>query len=168
MGAAVFLSTGFFYRMAYPQKFRAEVERAAADTGLSPELIYGVIHTESGFRPDVVSSAGARGLMQITEDAYDWAKMSLGGDGTCYDDLFAPSENIRYGAVILSLLLKRFDDLEVALCAYHAGAANVASWLGNPDYSPDGRTLSRIPYRNTHWYVDKVLSVKKQYEKLYN
>lgn len=156
-----------YYRAAYPDRYGEYVRRYADENGISPALIYGVMHTESRLRPDAVSHAGARGLMQITEDAYNWAKMRMGGDGTEYADLFDPETNIRYGSYILRLLLERFPDTATALCAYHAGAGNVESWLLQPEYSSDGKKVDKIPYRDTHWYVDRVLGTKKIYIRLY-
>lgn len=160
-------SVYIFYRTAYPVRYDGFVLCYAADNDLPPGLVYGVIRTESGFDSDVVSHVGARGLMQITEDAYDWAKMRMGGDDTTYDDLFDPETNIRYGCYILKLLLERFGDVSTALCAYHAGAGNVENWLGQAEYSSDGKTVEKIPYKDTHWYVDKVMGTQKIYERLY-
>ncbi|WP_418416973.1 transglycosylase SLT domain-containing protein, partial [Alistipes ihumii] len=39
--------------------------------------LFSVIKVESGFNKDAVSSVGARGLMQLMEDAYDWIKYRL-------------------------------------------------------------------------------------------
>lgn len=156
-----------YYRAGYPDTYREHVIRYAGENQLPPALVYGVIHTESRMRPSAVSHAGARGLMQITEDAYEWAKMRMGGDDTHYDDLFDPATNIRYGSYILRLLLDRFGDLATALCAYHAGAGNVESWLKRPEYSSDGCKVDKIPYRDTHWYVDRVLRAEKIYGRLY-
>lgn len=158
----------FFYRVSYPNSYDDFVIKYAEENNLPTELVYGVIHTESNMDPAVVSSVGARGLMQITEDTYDWAKMRMGGDDTTYDDLFDAETNIKYGCYILRLLIDRFDDLQTALCAYHAGAGNVQNWLTMSEYSSDGKIVDKIPYKNTHWYVDRVLSTMDIYKGLYN
>lgn len=160
-------SVRLYYGAAYPDRYRDYVVQYAEENHLPPALIYGVIHTESGLRPSAVSAVGARGLMQITEDTYDWAKMRMGGDATTYDDLFDPETNIRYGSYILRLLIERFGDVPTALCAYHAGSGNVQNWLTMTEYSSDGRVVDKIPYRDTHWYVDKVLRTEKIYTRLY-
>ena len=156
-----------FYRVSYPDRYSDYVRYYAAENDLPFELIYGVIRTESGLDPTVVSFVGARGLMQITEDTYDWAKMRMGGDDTTYDDLFDPETNIRYGCYILRLLIDQFEDLPTALCAYHAGAGNVQNWLAMPEYSSDGIKVDKIPYKDTHWYVDKVMDTQTVYSRLY-
>ncbi|MEG2204752.1 MAG: lytic transglycosylase domain-containing protein, partial [Oscillospiraceae bacterium] len=105
-------------RIAYPIRYREQVERTSAENGLDPALIFAVIRSESGFRTRAVSPIGARGLMQITEETFEWAKWRMGDKTTVYDDLFEPEVNIRYGGYILSLLLGEFVSTDTALAAY--------------------------------------------------
>ena len=70
-------------------------------------------------------------------------------------DLFNPEDNINIGTAYISSLLKRFDNLETALCAYNAGPTNVANWLNNGEYSQDGTTLSYIPFEETRNYIKR-------------
>ena len=53
------------------------------------------------------------------------------------------------------------------VCAYHAGQGNVASWLANPLYSPDGVTLETIPTADTAAYCRRVLNARDVYKKYY-
>src|SRR5690606_26300811 len=53
------------YELLYPRPFDREVRSAAKLTDLPDELIYGVLRQESLYRADAVSSAGARGLLQL-------------------------------------------------------------------------------------------------------
>ena len=64
----------------YPRRFSAQVETYAAEYDLDPLLIYTFIRTESSFKPDAVSSVGARGLMQMTSDTFEWIKSKLAPD----------------------------------------------------------------------------------------
>jgi soluble lytic murein transglycosylase len=154
-------------RSAYPDDFYPLVERYSAQNGLPIPLVLGVIHTESRFRPGVVSSAGARGLMQITEETFEWAKWRMQDDQTEYDDLYDPESNIRYGTFILSLLLDEFGGPDEALAAYHAGWGSVKRWLAQPEYSADGATLDAIPFADTAQYVPRVLKTTRIYQRLY-
>jgi soluble lytic murein transglycosylase-like protein len=129
------------------QDFRAEsgsghpveksVQQAAAKYNLSPELIRGVIRAESNFQVDAVSSAGAKGLMQLMPET---AK-ELG-----VTNPFDIRQNIDGGARYLRQMLDRFGgDLKRALAAYNAGPGAVEQFNGD------------VPYSETRHYVQRVL-----------
>ncbi len=63
--AATSLRIFYDYSLLYPQPYEPSVTAAAHAAQLPVNLIYGVIRQESLYRADVVSSAGARGLMQL-------------------------------------------------------------------------------------------------------
>lgn len=150
----------------YPQKY-ADIVQTYADTYDVPQtLIYAVIHTESSFRPDAGSDAGASGLMQIMPETLDWLCMRMGRQAD-FADLSDPDTAIRYGTYFLHLLLEEFGETDTALAAYHAGRGRVGQWLANPAYSADGRTLDTIPYRDTAHYVHKVRRAMDIYDNLY-
>lgn len=160
--------SGFFYRSAYPLKYKEAVEAESRANSLPPSLVYAVIRTESGFNPDALSSVGAAGLMQITKDTLDWTLYRLGEEEKAFDILFDGEENIKYGAALLKLLINEFGSVENALCAYHAGWGNAKNWLSRTEYSPDGVTIENIPFGDTKKYVKKVLETQRMYESLYN
>ncbi len=152
----------------YPLRYEAWIDQYSEENGLSPAFVYGVIHTESRFRPDAVSKIGARGLMQITEETFEWTKWRMGDTETVYDDLFDPQTNIRYGTRLLALLLDEFGGEEEALAAYHAGWGSVKRWLASSEHSADGVVLDNIPFSDTAWYVPKVLKTAGIYHRLYD
>ena len=154
---------------AYPIRYADTVEAAAAEHGFAPSLIYAVIHTESHFRPDVRSHAGATGLMQITDDTYRWALQRADQEDT-YDPegLLDQETNIRCGVYILHLLSEEFDHTETLLAAYNAGQGKVRQWLEDPAYSEDGKTLTHVPYTETADYIDRVLKAQERYQQIYN
>lgn len=161
-------ATQYFYRKAYPLGYEQLVNEACAEQNLEPSFVFAVIRTESGFRPLVQSSVGARGLMQITEETFQWIQYRMNDtSGITYEDLFDEATNIRYGTFLLRLLLQEFDTPSNALCAYHAGWGNVKKWLSDPDYAPDGENIVNIPFGDTKKYVQKVLDTQKTYQKLY-
>jgi soluble lytic murein transglycosylase len=168
-GFALRYSTREFWRAAYPVRYRESVLRESGETGLDPAFILAVIRSESGFDPGAVSYVEARGLMQITEETFEWAKYRTGDTETLhYDELFEPATNIRYGAAILRLLLDEFGGEREALAAYHAGRGRVNEWLSDSRYSNEGRELSVIPSAVTGGYVDKVLQTRDRYRSLYD
>lgn len=82
------------FRVALLKNVHYEAKRV----GLEPELVLSVIHVESAFNPFAISSAGARGLMQVMPF---WLK-EIGRPG---DSLFRVQTNLRYGCTILKYYL---------------------------------------------------------------
>lgn len=151
----------------YPLRYVDAVEAYAEENGVDKYLVFAIIKTESGYNKDAVSSVGARGLMQFTEETFDWVKYRLGDETSVYDDMFDPQTNIRYGAYLIGFLTRYFESRELAVCAYHAGIGSVESWLANPEYSADGVTLSEVPTRDTEYYLYKINKAVEIYSDLY-
>lgn len=156
-------------RAAYPDGYRELVMSAAAQYDLPPSLLFAVIRTESGFSPEAVSSAGATGLMQITDSTWEWAQYR------CKDDplltagaLTQPEVNVHVGACVLKLLSEQFSNGDTVLAAYNAGMGHVSDWLADERYSDDGVTLREIPFGETAQYVGKVRRAQEVYQKLYH
>ena len=162
-------ATDSVYRQMYPRKYSHYIEQYSREYGVDKNLVYAVTRIESNFDPQAVSSADARGLMQMTSDAFDWVQYRMGDDsGVSYEQIFEPKVAIQYGTYMLHLLLEEMGDEKLAICAYHAGMSNVRSWLSQENYSKDGKTLDKIPYSDTEWYYDKVSQAKQIYEELYS
>jgi soluble lytic murein transglycosylase len=145
------------YVLLYPRPFDAQVEQAARLTQLAPDLIYGVLRQESLYRVDAVSSADARGVMQLQLDtarrtARHWNRPQPG-----LSDLFDPATSILLGAARLRTLLDQFDgQIPAALAAYNAGPNAVLRWL--PSKSIDSDVwIENIPYGETRTYVERIL-----------
>ncbi|MNP29516.1 Soluble lytic murein transglycosylase precursor [compost metagenome] len=117
------------------------------------DLIKAVIDTESSFNPNVVSSAGAKGLMQLM----DGTARGLG-----VSDSFNPAQNIDGGVRYLSYQLKRFDGQEkMALAAYNAGPARVIN-LGVSNDQELLEKLSLLP-KETQSYLTKIERARAEY-----
>lgn len=167
VSAGVLYAKGELLKAAYPAKFSDIVLREASDAGLDPALVFAVIKTESSFRPEALSRAGARGLMQLTPPTVDYVISKAGFDQIGEGDIFDPSTNIKLGCWLLAFLLERYDHPDTALCAYNAGMGNVGRWLLDPELSPDGVTIIDIPFPETRAYVKKVNEAREIYQKLY-
>jgi soluble lytic murein transglycosylase len=156
-------------KAVYPERYSGFVDKYAKESGIEPFLIYAVIKNESGFKPSAESKIGAKGLMQLTPETFDWAQMLVPTDEKYTSaDLNKPEVNIKYGSIVLSTLKTEFGSTATALAAYHAGRSNVKKWLTEPKYSKDGKTLYYIPFSETRSYVKKVMSTEQTYKKLYD
>lgn len=171
--AAALAVVGYFVydrveRYTHPIKYEELVEKYSRQNGLDKYLVYAVIKTESGFDPGAVSNVGARGLMQIMEDTFDWVKFKLGDEDTRYLEMYDPDTNIRYGCWLLGYLYKEFGNVETTMAAYHAGRGQVNEWLSDERYSSDGVHLDDIPISDTAHYVQKIVRARDIYIKLYS
>ena len=160
---------GKVYSVFYPQKYSEQVSRYSSEFGVEEALVYSVIRTESGFRPEVESHAGAVGLMQLMPSTFDWLQEQLDGSVVyTSEQLKDPDTNIKYGTYFLSMLMDRYGgDIKTVAAAYNAGTTTVDGWLSDTTYSTNGTTLSYIPYEETEHYADKVIKTRDMYNKLY-
>lgn len=144
------------------------IEKYAAEYNLQPAFVTAIIRCESSFNTRAESSVGARGLMQMMPDTAEWVGGKLRDDFD-YERLWQAEDNIRYGCWYLNYLSELFrGDPVMIAAAYHAGQGEVWSWLGNPDYSPDGVTLQleSFPEGNTKTYVGRVTKAYGIYQAL--
>ena len=154
---------------SYPLKYEKEVSAASIKYGVSKALIYAVIKAESNFDEKAESSVGAKGLMQLMPDTFNWLnEYYFTEDGHSIDEILVPEVNIEYGTRLLSILLEEFGNEEAAVCAYNAGSGNVEQWLSDPQYSDDGKTLKKIPFDETDSYRKIVAVNKLNYRCIYH
>jgi len=106
------------------EEFLATVHYEATRAGLDPQLVLGVIQYESAFRKYAISTAGARGYMQVMPF---WTSLIGGGN----NNLFHLRTNLRYGCVIL----RHYLDVEEGDVYRALGRYNGS--LGRPEY-PSG------------------------------
>jgi soluble lytic murein transglycosylase len=134
-----------------------------AGPGPEDALVLAVMRQESAFALDAVSSAGARGLMQLMPAT---AKHIAGKIGVAYDEVRLTTDgdyNIGLGRAYLQQLLERYSGSYVlAIAAYNAGPNRVSEWLneyGDPrGYGVDVVDwIEMIPFSETRNYVQRVL-----------
>ena len=161
--------TRFYQKVFYPIKYQEYVEGYSEKYGMDKYFIYSVIKTESNFNETAESNVGARGLMQIMSDAYDWVKYRMSdARSITYDDMYTAEYNIEYGTYMLKLLYDEYGDYPTVLAAYHAGRTSVNTWLSDSQYSDNGSTLQKIPSNTTDHYVNKVMKAYEGYKNLYD
>jgi len=147
--------------LTLPLRHEDVIRQQAEEKGVDAALIAAVIYSESKFS-DQTSSAGARGLMQITPEAAEYIERQSGGTTFQLSDLADPELNIRYGTFLLRELLDRYDGDEAAtLAAYNAGPGNADRWGGA------GLTVEGIPFPETRAYVEEVLEKRDEYRREY-
>jgi len=128
-----------------------------------PGLVNAVTRQESNFDPEAISSANARGLMQLLPATAQAVAKRLGlrhHTGMLLND---PLHNMRLGAGYLDQMMARFGGaLPLAVAAYNAGPARVDEWLGTLG-DPRGVDvpmldwMEMIPFTETRNYVQRVI-----------
>ena len=122
-----------------------EIGSVASEHGVSPSLAAAVAWQESGFQNGVVSSANARGVMQILPGTWDWIQQQSGRQF----DPNSATDNVRAGVIYLNTLLSDFGgDESSAVASYYQGAASV-------------RRIGLLP--ETQRYVANVLALKGRF-----
>jgi len=159
--------------LLFPLPYRELVERQAAETGITPGLLFALIRTESAFQSGVVSSAGAVGLTQLMPDtALEMAgrirraggpDFTAAANGLALDD---PEQNIYIGAFYLNYLMGRFEDKLLSVLAYNGGMNRLRRWRANSRFPVD-LFLETITVFETRDYGRKVMAAEAVYEELY-
>ena len=121
------------------------ISEASQTHGVSFSLLKALIKTESDFNPRAVSSAGARGLMQLMPENIKILKIK---------NPFDPRENIMGGTRYLKQLINRFNGkLPLALAAYNAGPGVVEKYQRIP------------PFQETENFVKQVMEYYSLFSK---
>jgi soluble lytic murein transglycosylase-like protein len=125
---------------------------------VDPSLVYALARTESGFEPNVVSPAGARGLMQLMPVTANYIARTQGIANNISD----PSTNLALGQGYIRFLAGQpgiSNNLLAILASYNAGQNAAAAWFGS---SPEGADplviLETIPNNQTRHFVHQVLA----------
>jgi soluble lytic murein transglycosylase len=142
----------------------------AQGSGPQPALVHALIRQETEFDADAVSSAGARGLMQVMLSA---AKTSARAGSLPYrpgDLLTDTNYNIQLGMIEFARHYDSWNSSFVlATAAYNAGPGNVRKWIAaNGDPSNGGVDaidwIEQIPFGETRNYVQRVLENMEVYK----
>ncbi|MEN4011034.1 MAG: transglycosylase SLT domain-containing protein [Chloroflexota bacterium] len=158
----------YFNLIRFGTYFKDIVLEEANETGIHPLLIWSVIRQESFFESFVISSAGARGLMQI---------MPATGEelATRYNyppnfevaDLHIPIVNVRLGALYLANQRDFFNgDYYLALAAYNGGPGNAYAWSQLSEGDPD-LFLEVIRFEETQRYIRSIAEFMNLYRIVY-
>ena len=102
-------------------------------------LLFAIIKQESQWNPNIISSKGAIGLMQIMPET------GVTECGLTEEQLLNPQLNLDCGTRYFTQLFKQFGSVKLALCAYNAGPTRVSE-LGNncPSFEETNRYTQKI------------------------
>ena len=146
------------FALRYQTPYRDEIGEAARKNGLDEAWVFGLTRQESRFVADIVSSAGATGLMQLMRPTAKWVAKQTGRSDFVQTQLEQPVVNAELGSYYLRYVLDRLDGLPVlATAAYNAGPGRAQAWRGATPL--EGAVYAEtIPFNETRDYVKKVLS----------
>lgn len=146
--------------LRFPLAWRAAFQDAADRYGISPISLMAIARQESAFGTDVVSPAGARGLMQLMPATARETAQRVGLGNFRVHDLFSPDVNLRLGSDYFNQLLVRFDNNRILSAAgYNAGPGRVRGWRQNTGGQlPVDAWIEAIPFAETRQYVQNILS----------
>lgn len=155
-------------RAAYPLPWRSAIEAAAAERGIEPALIAALAYRESLFDPQVVSSAGAVGLLQLLPRTAAELAGRAGVAEFRVEQLRVPEINVILGTLYLRDLLERFGTVVGGLAAYNAGPHRMTRWRDFPEHAFDPEAFAeRIPFSETRRYVKAVQGAYLVYRRLW-
>lgn len=157
---------------AYPLAAVPEFEPVGEE--VEPAMVYAIARQESAFNPRAVSSAGARGLMQLMPATAKRTAQRF-GVGFDLDRLVQdPSYNAKLGSAHLGELMEDWKGSYIlAFASYNAGGGNVKKWI---DAYGDPRKpqvdvvdwVERIPFYETRNYVQRVMENLQVYRQRLN
>jgi soluble lytic murein transglycosylase len=151
----------WWWDAAYPMPWLDTVD---AHRGKLPRsLVYATMRQESGFQPEVVSRAGAVGLMQVMPEL----ATKLTGEQITRHVLRDPETNIALGLREMTALADELDHVyPLSIAAYNAGKRRVRRWLKESGKMELDRFVERIPFNETRNYVRRVSTHYARYSYL--
>lgn len=151
--------------LRFPLVYQATIQQYSNNYQVAQEFIYAIIRQESGYRDNVVSPAGARGLMQIMPyTALVVAKL----EKIAYLDkkqLFLSSKNINIGVAYLKQLARRYNRHPILIAAaYNAGPSQVNYWLRNHPPKEIDIWIDTLPWHETRNYLKNIIAFYTVYQ----
>ena len=150
----------------YKLEYTEYIKKYANEYNVDEYLIYAIIKAESNFNPNAQSHRGAKGLMQLmystAEDISKRIGIELNGD-----NILEPDININLGTKYISMLIQKYNNINLALAAYNAGSGNVDGWIEKGTLKSDGSDIENVPFTETNNYVRKILRDYEIYKNIY-
>jgi len=157
------------FALRYLAPFRTEFGAAARDQGVDEALLYGIARQESRFVPDIVSAAGAVGLMQLMPSTARWVATRLARNDYKPAQIASVELNTQFGAYYFRYCHDRLDQRPaLAAAAYNAGPSRAQSWRPAAASLEGAVWVETIPFNETRDYVRKVLANTVMYARALN
>lgn len=154
-----------WYEWRFPLSHHETVKAHTGTRQLDPSWVMGLMRSESAMAADAVSSAGARGLMQITPATARALSRRHGFSYSGAGDLMRADYNIELGTTYLRELLDSYGDNSVlASGAYNAGPNAVKRWLDGSRPTEAAMWIETLPYFETREYIPRVLAFSTIYD----
>lgn len=151
--------------LRFPLAYKNTVKTFANQYAIAPEFVYAIIRQESSFREDVVSSVGAKGLMQLMPYTANVVSKANKITYTDQKQLFTSQKNINIGTAYLQQLGKRFSNHPVLIAAaYNAGPKQVVYWLKNHPPKEIDVWIETLPWQETRNYLKNVMAFYVVYQ----
>ncbi|MEP7180924.1 MAG: transglycosylase SLT domain-containing protein [Betaproteobacteria bacterium] len=145
---------GLRYQVPYREHFAA----AARDNDVDVTLLLGIARQESRFAPDIVSSAGAVGLMQLMPPTARWVAKQMNRADWRPAQIGDVATNTQFGAFYFKYWLDRLERMPaLAAAAYNAGPNRAQAWRNGAPLE-GAIWVETIPFNETRDYVKKVLA----------
>jgi soluble lytic murein transglycosylase len=157
------------FEQRFPMPHKDAVLQRAAQIGLDPAFVYGLIRQESRFVMDAQSGVGASGLMQVMPATARWTAKKIGLTDFKPQQINERSTNIAIGTGYLKLVLDSFEgSMPLAAAAYNAGPGRSRNWRGQSGAAAIDAAIwaENIPFAETRDYVKKVLANTSNYAAL--
>ena len=155
------------YLKIYKMDYSQYVEKYSEKYSVDKYLIYAIIKAESNFKEKAVSKSGAQGLMQLmyptAEELSEKIDIELNEN-----NILEPDININLGTKYISMLIQKYENINLALAAYNAGSGNVDGWIEKGTLKNDGSDIENVPFKETNNYVRKILRDYEIYTKVYD
>jgi soluble lytic murein transglycosylase len=147
------------FALRYQTPFEGDFRAAARDQGVDEALLYGIARQESRFVPDIVSAAGAVGLMQLMPGTARWVAGKMARTDFKPAQITSPPLNTQFGAFYFRYWHDRLDQRPaLAAAAYNAGPSRAQSWRPAGGSLEGALWVETIPFNETRDYVKKVLA----------
>lgn len=151
------------FSLRYLAPYRDVLKGYVAQQQLDEAWVYGLIRQESRFVPDIKSSAGAGGLMQLMPATARWVARKIGLRDWHGAKVTQVDTNVNLGTWYLRHVLDTLDGQPVlASAAYNAGPGRARAWRADAPMEAAIYTES-IPFNETRDYVKKVMSNASYY-----
>jgi soluble lytic murein transglycosylase len=153
------------YEMLYPRPYLDEIRSLRLPDRVTESLAFGLLRSESLFRTDAVSGAGAIGLSQLMPSTAAEQAKAL---GLSTYDLSFPKDNLAIGLAYFSSLLVRVDGRPLrAMMAYNAGWGRLKAWAAESGDLPDDIMIEALGLAETRQYCRNILQSTVIYGLLY-